>query len=55
MLGNIISFVIGMVAIKFFIDLISRFGLKFFGYYRIILGAIILIMLATGHKLEIAG
>ena len=54
-LGNIISFVIGMVAIKFFIDLISRFGLKFFGYYRIILGAIILIMLATGHKLEIAG
>jgi len=54
LLGNVISFVIGMIAIKFFIDLISRFGLKFFGYYRIILGAIILILLATGHKLEIA-
>lgn len=55
LIGNIISFIVGMIAIKFFIDLISRFGLKFFGYYRIILGAIVLILLATGHKLEIAG
>ncbi len=54
-LGNVISFIIGMIAIKFFIELISRFGLKFFGYYRIILGSIILILLASGHKLEIVG
>ena len=54
-IGNIVSFVVGMLAIKFFIELISRFGLKFFGYYRIILGTIVLILLATGHKLEIAG
>ena len=54
LIGNAVSFVIGMIAIKFFIELISRFGLKFFGYYRIILGAVILILLASGHKLEIA-
>ena len=54
LIGNAVSFVIGMIAIKFFIELISRFGLKFFGYYRIILGATILILLASGHKLEIA-
>ena len=52
-IGNVVSFIVGMIAIKFFIELISRFGLKFFGYYRIVLGAVILIMLATGHKLEI--
>ena len=55
LLGNVVSFVVGMIAIKFFIDLITRFGLKFFGYYRIIIGLAILIMLAMGHKLEIAG
>ncbi len=54
-IGNIVSFVVGMIAIKFFIGLITRYGMKFFGYYRIILGALILIMMAMGHKLEIPG
>ena len=54
-IGNIVSFVVGVLAIKFFIDLITHFGLKFFGYYRIILGGVIIILLLTGHKLEIAG
>jgi len=54
-IGNIISFIVGMIAIRFFIDLLTHFGLKFFGYYRIILGAVILILLATGHKIEIGG
>lgn len=54
-IGNIVSFVVGMIAIKFFIGLITRYGMKFFGFYRIILGAIILIMMAMGHKLEIPG
>lgn len=52
-IGNIISFIVGMVAIKFFIGLITRHGLKIFGYYRIILGVIILIMMAMGYQLEI--
>jgi undecaprenyl-diphosphatase len=54
-LGNVISFVVGLLAIRFFIGLITKFGLKFFGYYRIIIGALILALLATGHKLEIMG
>ena len=43
------------------VDVLAEFapgvrpGLKFFGYYRIILGSIILILLASGHKLEIVG
>ena len=53
LVGNVVSFLVGMVAIKFFISLITRFGMKFFGYYRIVLGVFILIMMAMGHKLEI--
>lgn len=51
--GNVVSFIVGMIAIKFFIGLITRYGLKFFGYYRIILGAAILALAAMGYKLEI--
>lgn len=51
--GNIISFVVGMIAIKFFISLITRFGLKFFGIYRIIAGLAILVLPSFGYKLEI--
>lgn len=54
LIGNAISFVVGVIAIKFFIGLIMRYGLRFFGYYRIALGIIILVLLALGHKLEIA-
>ncbi len=53
--GNLISFVVAMLAIKFFIELISRYGMRFFGYYRIIVGAAILILMALGYKLEIPG
>lgn len=53
-IGNVVAFVVGMIAIKFFIGLITRYGLKFFGYYRIAIGVIILLLAATGHKLEIS-
>ena len=52
-IGNAISFVVGMIAIKFFIQLITHHGLKFFGYYRILLGVFILILMMLGHNLEI--
>lgn len=53
--GNIVSFIVGMLAIQFFIGLISKYGLRFFGYYRIALGALILILYMVGVKLEIPG
>ncbi len=54
-MGNIVSFIVGLLAIRFFISLITHFGLKFFGYYRIVVGLIIIILIAMGHKLEITG
>jgi undecaprenyl-diphosphatase len=53
LIGNVVSFVVGVIAIKFFIGLITRYGLRFFGYYRIAMGALILILIALGYKLEI--
>ena len=41
-LGNIIGFVVALIAIKAFINYITRKGFKVFGYYRIIIGLIIL-------------
>jgi undecaprenyl-diphosphatase len=44
-IGNITSFVFGMLAVKFFINLISKRGLKDFGWYRIVLGVVLLTLL----------
>lgn len=51
--GNVIAFVVAMLAIKFFIAFLTKYGFKAFGYYRIIVGGIILVMLLFGYKLEI--
>ena len=51
--GNVVAFVVAMLAIKFFIGYVQKYGFKAFGWYRIIVGGIILIMLFTGHNLTI--
>lgn len=43
--GNIVSFVVALLAIKFFIEFVSKYGFKFFGYYRIVVGILILLLL----------
>ena len=40
-IGNIVAFVVAMLAIKFFINFVTKYGFKAFGWYRIILGAIV--------------
>ena len=51
--GNVVAFIVAMLAIKFFINFVTKYGFKAFGWYRIIVGAIIPILLFTGHTLEI--
>ena len=53
-IGNIVAFIVAMLAIKFFINFVTKYGFKAFGWYRIIIGSAILIMLLTGHDLSIA-
>jgi undecaprenyl-diphosphatase len=52
-IGNVVAFVVAMLAIKFFIGFLTKYGFKIFGYYRIVLGLIILLMIALGIKLEV--
>jgi undecaprenyl-diphosphatase len=51
--GNLISFVVGGLTIRFFMHLVSRFGLRHFGYYRIAAGAAVLILLALGMDIRV--
>jgi undecaprenyl-diphosphatase len=43
-IGNIVAFIVAMLAIKSFIGYLSKHGFKMFGYYRIIAGTAILII-----------
>lgn len=47
-IGNVMSFIAGMLAINFFIKLISKRGLRDFGYYRIGLASVLTILLIFG-------
>ena len=54
LIGNVVAFIVAMLAIKFFINFVTKYGFKAFGWYRIIVGGAILAMLLTGHNLTIA-
>lgn len=41
-IGLLVSFIVAWMAIKFFIHFVGRHGFKYFGYYRIALGALVL-------------
>jgi undecaprenyl-diphosphatase len=42
------AFIIAMLAIRFFIQYLQKYGFKVFGWYRIIAGIILLALLMTG-------
>ncbi len=48
-IGNIVAFVVAILAIKFFIGYLQKHGFKLFGIYRIIAGAILLILIYAGY------
>ena len=52
LVGNLVSFIGGILAIKSFIGFLERRGFFWFGVYRIVLGAIILGIVLSGHSLK---
>ena len=48
LLGNVFAFVVALLAIKGFIGFLTKYGFKFFGYYRIIVGLVLIIVLSLG-------
>ena len=52
-LGNLVAFMVAILAIKLFIGFLTQNGFKLFGYYRIAVGAIILALYFSGVHLNI--
>jgi undecaprenyl-diphosphatase len=47
--GNVIAFVVALLAIRFFIHFLKAYGFRAFGIYRVILGIILLILISSGR------
>lgn len=48
-IGNLVAFIVALIAIKFFISYLQRYGFKLFGWYRIIVGAVLLVLIFMGY------
>ena len=46
--GSVVAFVVALIAIRFFIAYLQKHGFKLFGYYRIILGSLMLLLVWKG-------
>jgi undecaprenyl-diphosphatase len=53
-IGNIVAFIVAMIAIKSFISFLTKHGFAWFGYYRIVLGITILVLYYLGVELSMA-
>ena len=51
LLGCAVAFVVALLAMKWFVAFLTKYGFKAFGIYRIVVGTIIIVMLLTGHSL----
>ena len=47
--GNIVAFIVALIAIKFFITMLKKYGFRIWGVYRVLIGIILLLMLYTGY------
>ncbi len=53
LIGNAVAFIVAVLAIKFFIGFLNKHGFRLFGWYRIALGATLLVLLALGVDLTV--
>ncbi len=49
LIGNAIAFVVALLAIKSFITFLEKRGFKLFGYYRIVVGIVLIALYAVGQ------
>jgi len=51
LVGSVVAFVVALLAMKWFVSFLTKYGFKLFGWYRIVVGIVILLLLLTGHSL----
>ncbi|WP_296957921.1 undecaprenyl-diphosphatase UppP [Porphyromonas sp. oral taxon 278] len=54
LIGNIVAFVVALLAIKFFIEFVTKYGFRVFGYYRILLSVGVAIALLLGANISLS-
>jgi len=52
-IGNVVAFVVALLAMKWFVAFLTKYGFKVFGIYRIIAGGLILLLMACGVNLTV--
>ncbi len=50
--GNVVAFIVALLAIKGFVGFLTKHGFALFGWYRIAVGALLLVLLAMGTNLS---
>jgi undecaprenyl-diphosphatase len=48
-IGNVVAFIVALLAIRFFISFLQKYGFRLFGWYRIVAGIVLLILIFTGY------
>ena len=51
LIGSVVAFIVALFAMKWFVNFLSKYGFKWFGFYRIIVGGFILVWMLTGHSM----
>lgn len=54
LIGNVVGFVVALLAIKYFISFVSRYGFRMFGYYRIVVAIIFALLMLAGVPIELS-
>ena len=52
LIGCVVAFVVALLAMKWFVNFLAKYGFKAFGYYRIVVGLFILVWLMLGYNLS---
>ena len=52
LLGSVVAFIVAILAIKFFINYVTRYGFAAFGWYRIVVGLVIFLCGLLGVNLQ---
>ena len=53
LLGCVVAFIVALLAMKWFVAFLTKYGFKAFGWYRILVGGLILALLVMGVDLQL--
>ena len=53
LLGNVVAFVVALLAIRLFVSFVAKYGFRAFGFYRIVVGGLLLLLLGLKVNLQL--